>query len=158
LSTPDADERWMRLALGEADLAVSHADVPVGCVVVDAFGIEMARDHNRREQLQDPIAHAETLALRAAAKQRGHWRLEGTTVYSTLEPCPMCAGALLQARVARVVYAAADPKAGALGSLFSLGDDTRLNHRFEVTTGVLAKESAQRLTAFFAKLRAAGER
>jgi tRNA(adenine34) deaminase len=148
----------MRLALAEADRALEHADVPVGCVVVDGFGIELARDHNRREELQDPIAHAETLALRAAAKKTGHWRLEGATVYSTLEPCPMCAGALLQARVARVVYGAADPKAGALGSLFSLGDDSRLNHRFEVAPGVLATESAERLTGFFAKLRAAGER
>ena len=158
MSTTDADHRWMQLALEEADRALSHEDVPVGCVVVDGFGIEMAREHNRREELQDPIAHAETLALRAAAGRRGHWRLEGATVYSTLEPCPMCAGALLQARVARVVYGAADPKAGALGSLFSLGDDSRLNHRFPVTAGVLAKESAERLTAFFAKLRAAGER
>jgi tRNA(adenine34) deaminase len=158
VSTADADERWMRLALAEADGALEHSDVPVGCVVVDGLGIEMARDHNRREELQDPIAHAETLALRAAAKLRGHWRLDGATVYSTLEPCPMCAGALVQARVARVVYGAADPKAGALGSLFSLGDDARLNHRFEVTAGVLATESAERLTAFFARLRAAGER
>lgn len=158
MSTADADERWMQLALAEADRALEHADVPVGCIVVDGFGIELARDHNRREELQDPIAHAETLALRAAAKARGHWRLEGATVYSTLEPCPMCAGALLQARVARVVYGAADPKAGALGSLFSLGDDARLNHRFEVTSGVLATASAARLTAFFAKLRANGER
>jgi len=158
VSTADADERWMRLALLEADRALEHADVPVGCIVVDGFGIELARDHNRREEQQDPIAHAEALALRAAAKKRGHWRLEDATVYSTLEPCPMCAGALLQARVARVVYGAADPKAGALGSLFSLGDDARLNHRFEVKPGVLAADSAARLTAFFAKLRAAGER
>lgn len=148
----------MQVALAEADRAPEHADVPVGCVVVDGFGIELARDHNRREELQDPVAHAETLALRTAARARGHWRLEGATVYSTLEPCPMCAGALLQARVTRVVYGAADPKAGALGSLFSLGDDPRLNHRFEVTPGVLASESAARLQAFFAKLRAAGER
>jgi tRNA(adenine34) deaminase len=158
MSSPDADQRWMQIALEEADRALEHADVPVGCVVVDGFGIELARDHNRREELQDPIAHAETLALRSAAQKRGHWRLEGATVYSTLEPCPMCAGALLQARVARVVYGAADPKAGALGSLFSLGDDARLNHRFEVTPGVCAAESATRLTTFFAKLRAAGER
>lgn len=157
MSTAEADLRWMQVALAEADRALEHADVPVGCVVVDGFGVELSRDHNRREELQDPIAHAETLALRAAAKARGHWRLEGAIVYSTLEPCPMCAGALLQARVARVVYGAVDPKAGALGSLFSLGDDARLNHRFEVTPGVLAGESAQRLTAFFAKLRAAGQ-
>jgi tRNA(adenine34) deaminase len=158
VSTADADQRWMQVALSEADRALEHADVPVGCVVVDGFGIELARDHNRREERQDPIAHAEALALRAAAQKRGHWRLEDATVYSTLEPCPMCAGALLQARVARVVYGAADPKAGALRSLFSLGDDARLNHRFEVTPGVLATESAERLTSFFAKLRAAGER
>jgi tRNA(adenine34) deaminase len=111
MSTMEADQRWMQLALAEADGALEHADVPVGCVVVDGFGIELGRDHNRREELQDPIAHAETLALRNAARKRGHWRLEGATVYSTLEPCPMCAGALLQARVARVVYGAADPKA-----------------------------------------------
>jgi len=154
----ESDHAWMTLALTEADRAPEHGDVPVGCIVVAADGQELSRDHNRREELGDPTAHAEIVALRAASKKVGHWRLEGATVYVTLEPCPMCAGALLAARVARVVYAAPDPKAGALGSLFSLGDDRRLNHRFAVTPGLLAAESAQRLGAFFAKLRAAGER
>jgi tRNA(adenine34) deaminase len=149
----ELDLAWMRQALEEADLATRHEDVPVGCIVVGPDGAELARDHNRREQRSDPTAHAETLALRSAAGRLGTWRLEGSTVYATLEPCPMCAGALLLARVGRVVYAAADPKAGALGSLFSLGDDARLNHRFLVTSGVLATESAARLGAFFAKLR-----
>ena len=158
MDTAESDHAWMTLALAEADRAPEHGDVPVGCVVVAADGAELARDHNRREELGDSTAHAEIVALRAASKKIGQWRLEGTIVYVTLEPCPMCAGALLAARVARVVYGAADPKAGALGSLFSLGDDRRLNHRFAVTPGLLARESAERLSAFFAKLRAAGER
>lgn len=156
--SPSQDEAWMRLALAEADLATEHGDVPVGCVVVAADGTELSRDHNRREQLQDPIAHAETLALRSAAKQIGHWRLEGATLYVTLEPCAMCAGALVSARIARVVYGAFDPKAGAVDSLFQIGRDPRLNHRFSVTSGLLAAESAARLGAFFKKLRAAGEK
>lgn len=149
------DLRWMLQALEEADRAPLHGDVPVGCVVVDAHGIELARDHNRREEHGDPTAHAELLALRAAASKLGHWRLERATVFVTLEPCPMCAGALVNARVGRVVYGATDPKAGALQSLFEIGRDLRLNHRFEVAAGVLAEEGAARLKAFFAKLRAA---
>ena len=148
----------MREALAEADEAARHADVPVGCVIVDAAGNLLARDHNRREQHGDPTAHAELLALRTAAAQIGHWRIEGATVFATLEPCPMCAGALVNARVARVVYGASDPKAGAVQSLFEIGRDPRLNHRFQVSAGVLAQESVERLRAFFAKLRAAGER
>ena len=148
----------MEIALGEADHALAHGDVPVGCVVVDEGGVELARDHNRREELGDPLAHAEALALRSAARRRGHWRLDGATVYVTLEPCPMCAGALVNARVSRVVFGALDPKAGALESLFTLGRDTRLNHRFEVTGGVLRDESARRLSDFFSKLRAAGQK
>ena len=132
--------------------------IPVGAVVVDADGTELACAHNRREDLADPTAHAELLALRNAAAQRKHWRLEGATVYVTLEPCPMCAGALVNARVARVVFGAFDPKAGAVSSLFTLGSDSRLNHRFTVTGGLLANEGARRLSAFFAKLRAAGEK
>ena len=155
---PSSDEAWMRVALAEADAAPAHGDVPVGAVVVDADGRELARDHNRREQRADPTAHAELLAVRAAAVRNGHWRLEGATVIVTLEPCPMCAGALVNARVARVVFGATDPKAGALTSLFSLGSDGRLIHRFEVTAGVLAAEGAWRLSNFFAKLRAAGEK
>ncbi len=148
----------MRIALAEADAAALHGDVPVGAVIVDTDGRELARDHNRREVLADPTAHAELYALRAAAARRGHWRLEGATLFVTLEPCPMCAGALVNARIARVVFGAHDPKAGALSSLFTLGSDTRLNHRFAVTGGVLAAEGARRLTEFFAKLRAAGEK
>jgi tRNA(adenine34) deaminase len=153
-----SDIAWMEVALGEADRATLHGDVPVGCVVVDHDDVELARDHNRREELGDPLAHAEALALRTAASRRGHWRLDGTTVYVTLEPCPMCAGALVNARVRRVVFGAADPKAGAIRSLFSIGQDPRLNHRFEVSGGVLADESARRLSDFFSKLRAAGEK
>ncbi len=148
------DETWMREALHEADLAPLHGDVPVGCVVVGPDGLELARDHNRREQNADPTAHAELLALRGAATKLGHWRLEQCTVFSTLEPCPMCAGALVNARVARAVFGASDAKAGALSSLFEIGRDLRLNHRFEVVPGVLAEEGAARLKAFFAKLRA----
>ena len=155
ISSPDPrDELWMRAALEEADFAPVHGDVPVGCVILDADGRELARDHNRREERADPTAHAELLALRAAASRLGHWRLERCTVFVTLEPCPMCAGALVNARVARVVYGATDPKAGALQSLFEIGRDLRLNHRFEVVPGILAEEGAARLKAFFAKLRA----
>jgi tRNA(adenine34) deaminase len=156
--TAERDVHWMREALAEADLAASQGDVPVGCVVVDAAGVELARDHNRREERGDPTAHAEVLALRSAAAKIAHWRLEGVTVYATLEPCPMCAGALVNARVRRLVYGALDPKAGSIVSLFTLGTDRRLNHRFEAEAGVLASESASRLQAFFSKLRARGER
>ena len=152
----DAD--WMGVALAEADLAPLHGDVPVGAVVVGADGSELARDHNRREELADPSAHAELLAVRSAAQKTGHWRLEGATVYVSLEPCPMCAGALVNARIARLVYGAADPKAGAVHSLFDIGTDPRLNHCFDVTLGIRAPECAARLSAFFAKLRAAGEK
>lgn len=148
----------MQVALAEADAATLHADVPVGAVIVGADGAELARDHNRREELGDPTAHAELLALRTAAVKVGHWRLEGATVYATLEPCPMCAGALVNARVARVVYGASDPKAGAVSTLFQIGNDPRLNHRFELVSGVLGDDCAGRLTAFFARLRAAGEK
>lgn len=147
------DLRWMEEALLEADLAPLHGDVPVGCVIVDQQGVELSRDHNRREERADPTAHAELLALRSAAAKLGHWRLERATVFVTLEPCPMCAGALVNSRVGRVVYGASDPKAGALHSLFEIGRDTRLNHRFEVQSGLLAEQGAARLKAFFAKLR-----
>jgi tRNA(adenine34) deaminase len=158
VSREESDIAWMEVALGEADEATLHGDVPIGCVVVDADDVELSRDHNRREELGDPIAHAEALALRTAAGRKRHWRLEGATVYVTLEPCPMCAGALVNARVRRVVFGAADPKAGALRSLFTIGQDPRLNHRFEVTGGVLADQAARRLSDFFQKLRAAGEK
>ena len=154
MNSEQSDVAWMEVALAEADRAALHGDVPIGCVVVDRDGVELARDHNRREELGDPIAHAEALALRAAASRRGQWRLDGATVYVTLEPCPMCAGALVNARVTRVVFGALDAKAGAVQSLFTIGQDPRLNHRFEVTGGVLGEASARRLSDFFQKLRA----
>jgi tRNA(adenine34) deaminase len=154
----DLDHQFMRLALAEADAATLHGDVPIGCVIADASGALLSQNHNRREQLGDPTAHAEVLCLRDACAQIGHWRLEGATVYSTLEPCAMCAGALVNARIARLVYGARDTKGGAVDSLFAIGQDARLNHRFPVESGVLAEDSAQRLSAFFQKLRAAGEK
>ena len=156
--SPEVDEYWMRQALLEADLAVQHDDVPIGCVVVDADGSELARAHNRRELDGDPTAHAEILALRAAAARRRHWRLEAASVYVTLEPCPMCAGALVNARVKRLIFGASDPKGGAVTTLFEIGSDPRLNHRFEIAKAVLARESSERLQRFFAKLRAAGQK
>lgn len=143
----------MRLALAEADLALEHGDVPVGAVVVSREGVVLAKDHNRREQRADPTAHAELLAVREATRGLGGWRLEGVTVYVTLEPCPMCAGALVNARIARLVYGASDPKAGAVASLFQIGTDPRLNHRFQVEAGFMAEEGARRLSQFFAELR-----
>jgi tRNA(adenine34) deaminase len=154
----ETDEAWMRVALAEAERAAEMGEVPVGCVVVGADGVELARAHNLRESLQDPTAHAEVLALRAAAAHVGSWRLGGATLFVTLEPCPMCAGALVQGRVARVVYGCDDPKAGALRSLFALGDDPRLNHRLDIASGVLAELCAARMTAFFAALRALGKK
>jgi tRNA(adenine34) deaminase len=146
-------EDFMRLALAEADLAVAHGDVPVGAVVVSADGVVLARQHNRREERADPTAHAELLAIRDATRGRAGWRLEGATVYVTLEPCAMCAGALVNARVARLVFGASDPKAGAVVSLYQIGSDTRLNHRFEVEAGFMATEGARRLSEFFGALR-----
>lgn len=143
----------MRLALAEADLAATHGDVPVGAVVVSAAGIVLARDHNRREERSDPTAHAELLAIRQATSGQPGWRLDGATLYVTLEPCVMCAGALVNARISRLVFGALDPKAGAVVSLFQIGTDLRLNHRFEVEVGLLAEEGAERLTRFFAELR-----
>ena len=143
----------MQLALAEADLAAAVGDVPVGAVLVDADGHLLAKGRNRREVDTDPTGHAEIAALRAAAEKLGHWRLTGTTLVVTLEPCVMCAGALVQARVQRVVYGCEDDKAGAVSSLFVIGRDPRLNHRFAVTRGVLADECADRLREFFARRR-----
>lgn len=143
----------MRMALEEAAAAASAGDVPVGAVVVDSEGLVLARDRNRREVDGDPTAHAEVVALRAAARRMGSWRLAGVTVYVTLEPCPMCAGALVNARIARLVYGCADPKAGAIDTLFAIGRDPRLNHRFETQAGVLADACAEQLRAFFAARR-----
>ena len=146
------DDVLMGLAIEEARAAIEHGDVPVGAVVV-VDGAVIARRHNERELSNDPTAHAEMLAVRDAAAASGSWRLEGATVVVTLEPCPMCAGALQQARVARVVYGAADMKAGACGSLYNLGADPRLNHEFDVQHGVRADECAALLSDFFAERR-----
>ena len=139
----------MRLALAQAGLAATQGDVPVGAVVLDAAGAVLAVAHNDREGSGDPTAHAEVIALRRAAAGAGSWRLEGCTLVVTLEPCTMCAGALVLARVARVVYGAPDPKAGAAGSLWDVVRDRRLNHRPEVVGGVLAQECGAVLQAFF---------
>jgi tRNA(adenine34) deaminase len=142
----------MKLALAEAGAAVAHGDVPVGAVVI-ADGSVVASRHNERELTQDPTAHAEILALRDAARALGTWRLSGITMVVTLEPCPMCAGALVAARAGRLVFGAADPKAGACGSLYQLCGDPRLNHELAVTHGVLAEEAGLLLAQFFAARR-----
>jgi tRNA(adenine34) deaminase len=139
----------MREALDEARLALATGDVPVGALVLGADGRVLGRGHNRREAAGDPTAHAELLAVREAASALGSWRLTGCTLVVTLEPCTMCAGALVLARVGRVVYGADDPKAGAVGSLWDVVRDRRLNHRPEVVPGVLAEECAEPLRAFF---------
>lgn len=143
-----SDDSFMRAALKEAERAAGEEEVPVGAVVVKDGRI-VARACNERERLKDPTAHAERLALTRAAEALGTWHLDGAVLYVTLEPCLMCAGALVNARVARVVFGAADPKAGACGSLYQVGLDPRLNHRFEVTGGVLAEECAALLRRFF---------
>jgi len=146
--TDGEDGQWMALALAEAARSLDEGEVPVGAVLV-LNSVPVAADHNRREQLRDPTAHAELLVLRQAAAALGGWRLTGATLYVTLEPCAMCAGALVLARVARLVYGADDPKAGAVRSLYRLCDDPRLNHRVAVTGGVEADASAQLLRNFF---------
>jgi tRNA(adenine34) deaminase len=142
-------DEWMRLALDEARLAPATGDVPVGAIVFAASGEVVGRGRNGREALSDPTAHAETVALREAATVTGGWRLDGCTLVVTLEPCTMCAGALVLARVSRLVYGAVDDKAGAVGSLWDVVRDRRLNHRPEVVAGVLADEAAEELRSFF---------
>jgi tRNA(adenine34) deaminase len=139
----------MRLALDEAELARGSADVPIGAVVVDADGQLIGRGHNEREATGDPTAHAEVLAIREAAKHVGEWRLTGCTLVVTLEPCTMCAGAIVLSRLDRLVFGAYDEKAGAVGSLWDVVRDRRLNHRPEVVGGVMADETGARLRDFF---------
>jgi tRNA(adenine34) deaminase len=148
----NTDDFFMEQALAEAWAAAAAGEVPVGAILVED-GEVIARGHNLRETLSDPTAHAEVVVLRQAAEARGTWHLDNTTLYVTLEPCPMCAGALVLARVGRLVYGIADPKAGAAGSLMNLVQDERLNHRLEVTTGVLAGECAEVIRDFFRKRR-----
>jgi len=147
------DVAWMTEAMALAKAAAALGEVPVGAVAV-RDGVVVGQAHNRRELDQDPFGHAELLALRAAAKTLGAWRLTGVTLYVTLEPCTMCAGALVQARIARLVFGAADPKAGAVGSLTDVLADPRHNHRVQVVRGVLEAESSAELKGFFQRLRA----
>jgi tRNA(adenine34) deaminase len=153
---PADDDRWMAAALDEARTAAAEDEVPVGAVVV-RDGVVVGCGRNRREVAQDPTAHAEMLAIVEAARTTGSWRLEGCTLYVTLEPCAMCAGAIVLARVPRVVYGATDPKAGAAGSVVELLRHPRLNHRAEVTSGVRAAECGRLLVDFFAARRPAAK-
>ena len=148
-----ADVQAMTLALDEARAALATGDVPVGAVVLDAAGAVIARGRNLREAEQDPSGHAEIVALRAAAAALGSWRLDGCTLVVTLEPCTMCAGAIVGARIARLVFGAIDEKAGAVGSLWDVVRDRRLNHRPEVVAGVLADECGALMTSFFKEQR-----
>ncbi len=142
----------MRLALSEAQRAYEQGEVPVGAVVIQKDRI-LGRGHNRIEKLNDPTAHAEIIAISAAAESLGHPRLNQATIYVTIEPCPMCAGAIVLARLERLVYAARDPKTGACGTLYDITNDLRLNHRVKVSSGVLENECSQMLSSFFRKLR-----
>jgi tRNA(adenine34) deaminase len=146
----------MREALKEARRAAAEGEVPVGAVVVKE-GRLLGRAHNQRELLKDPTAHAEMVAITQAAEAVGSWRLDGATIFVTLEPCPMCAGALVNARMGRLVYGADDPKAGACGTLMDLANDSRLNHRLPVTRGILAAECGEVLKKFFRARRGKGE-
>ena len=152
---PDADEKWMQEALRAARAALDADEVPVGCVIVHEERI-IGRAHNQREMLRDPTAHAEMIALTQAAEALETWRLGGCTLYVTLEPCAMCAGARVLGRIDRLVYGATDPKAGAVESVFRLLDEPRLNHKVEVTGGVLAAECGAVLSDFFRTKRAGG--
>ncbi len=144
----DLDAHYMLQALDAAYVAEANGDVPIGCVIVHHNRV-IARAYNQREQLQDPTAHAEIIALTQASSALGTWRLHGCTVYCTLEPCSMCAGALVLARVDRLVFACHDPKTGACGSLFNIAQDDRLNHRVQTDFGVLTEECSEHLRGFF---------
>jgi tRNA(adenine34) deaminase len=148
---------FMQVALEEAEQALAENEVPIGAVVVHDNRV-IARAHNQREQLHDPTAHAEMLAITQAAEARQSWRLDGCTLYVTLEPCPMCAGAIIQARIPTVVYGAIDPKAGAVQTLYHLLDDRRLNHRAAVVAGVMAEPCSRILSQFFQEQRRLGKK
>ncbi len=156
MKTP-IDEHFMQLALGEATAAREADEVPVGAVIVQDNRV-IAAAHNQREQLHDPTAHAEMIAITQAAGALKSWRLDRCTLYVTLEPCPMCAGAIIQARLPRVVFGAADPKAGAVMSLFQLLDDPRLNHRANVTGGILSQSCGEIISRFFQQKRQIGKK
>jgi tRNA(adenine34) deaminase len=150
-------DRWMRLALDLAQQADDEGEVPVGAVIVLADRV-IGTGYNQREQLKDPTAHAEMIAITQAAESLGSWRLLDCALYCTLEPCPMCAGAIVQARLPTVVYGATDPKAGACESLYRITGDARLNHQAAILGGVLAEESRRLLQSFFARQRAMGKK
>lgn len=154
--TPE-DEKWMRLALQTAEQALAAADVPIGAIAV-RNGEVIGSGYNRREADQDPTAHAEILAIRQAAQVVGYWRLEDVTLYCTLEPCCMCAGAMVLARLPRLVYAATDPKAGAAGSILNVLQHPQLNHQVQVESGLFADEAGAQIRAFFRTLRAEGQK
>ena len=151
-------EVYMKMALQQARQALEEEEVPVGAIIVQGGHRVIAAAYNQREQLRDPTAHAEMIAITQAAESLGDWRLEDCTLYVTLEPCPMCAGAILQARIPHVVYGATDPKAGAVNSLFHLLDDQRLNHRCQVIPGLLAAPCGEMLTRFFQAQRRLGKK
>ncbi len=146
------DQRYMRAAIGAAKIAEDNGDIPIGAVIVYKGQI-IGKAYNQREQLADPTAHAEIIALTQAAAFVQSWRLNGCTMYVTLEPCPMCAGALVLSRMDRLVYGCSDPKSGACGSLYNIVQDKRLNHRLEVTSGILAEDCRQQLQNFFEQRR-----
>lgn len=147
-----ADQRYMRMAIDQAYIAEENGDVPIGCVIVYENGV-IAKGYNQREQLHDPTAHAEIIALTQAADFIGNWRLHGCTIYVTLEPCPMCAGALVLGRLDRLVYGTDDLKTGAVRSLYHIAEDSRLNHQLEVTRGIMQDECKKQLKAFFQRRR-----
>lgn len=154
---PLSHDRFMRMALAEAEQALTENEVPVGAVIVQGARV-IAAAHNQREQLKDPTAHAEMIAITQAAESLGDWRLEGCTLYVTLEPCIMCSGAILQSRIPVVVYGATDPKAGAVNTLFHLLNDNRLNHRCQIIPGIQAAPCGEILTRFFQMQRKLGKK
>jgi tRNA(adenine34) deaminase len=152
INITEQDEKYMRLAIDQAKIAEENGDVPIGVVIVCKNQI-IAKAYNQREQLQDPTAHAEIIALTQAAAALENWHMNGCTMYVTLEPCPMCAGALVLSRMDKLIYGCDDPKTGAVKSLYTIVTDERLNHRLEVTSGVLADECAKQLQDFFQQRR-----
>lgn len=157
--TQDAHHHWMGEAIAEARLALAEGEVPIGCVIVeDATGRIVGRGHNRRESDRDPTSHAEIIALRQASAALSSWRVLGCSLYVTLEPCPMCAGAIVQARLPRLVYGCTDPKAGAVRTLYRICEDPRLNHVVQVVEQVRAEECAALLKEFFQAQRALGKK
>lgn len=153
----EEDKKWMRVALTEAERALDYDDVPIGAIAVRA-GEVIGRGYNRREADNDPTSHAEMIALRQASNIVGYWRLEDVTLYCTLEPCAMCAGAMVLARLPRLVYATTDPKAGAAGSIMDITRHHRLNHQVQVEHGVYAEEASEQIRNFFRKLREQGQK